>query len=207
MIDATTLATEDLEDLFGADDFMVSSLEDAGAERAEKAADEEAGEWVTIHGQHVLINSKGEIIRGNPKLVAEQQGMEFRPSARMMRAMANHAGGDLKAQRAADEQERIVSRALGLPRTRDNSAFDLNNGKIAVELKTMLSSKNGKITMSHAALARKNDEIKSARLKAYTVVADKRAGATKYYYAKGVGSFRVSSMTPVAIGELKGMLR
>jgi len=136
-----------------------------------------------------------------------KEPVRLEPSEKMRRALESQVRCGAKEQRIADEQERKVSDALGIPRTKDNSAFDLNNGKTAVELKTMLQSKNGKITMSKAALARKNDEIKATKVKAFTVVADKRSGATKYYYSKGVGSFRVSSMTPTTLDELRAVVR
>ena len=100
-----------------------------------------------------------------------------------------------------------MSRALGVPRTADNSAFDCRNDKVGIELKTMIESKNGKITMNKAALARKLAEAKKDNLKMFTVVADKRGGSTSYYYREGVGSFRVGSMTPVSLSELRSIVR
>lgn len=184
------------------------------AERVLRKADE--GEhWVTINGSPVLIGADGEPKSGNPKVLAalrEQRGSkgtaaEFKPSDRMQRAMKAYVAANAAEQRAADEQEAKVSRALGIPRTADNSAFDLRNDKIGIELKTMLKSKNGKITMNKAALARKMAEAKSAKLKVFTVVADKRGGQASYYISKGVGSFRVSSMTPTTLAEIRGMVR
>ncbi len=134
--------------------------------------------------------------------------VEFKPSAKMLRAMQARVPCGYEKQKTADEQERILSRAVGIPRTGDNAAFDLRNDKIGVEVKTMVDSKNGKITMSKEALAYKKKEIRSGRIKAYTVVADKRSGQkTQYYMSKGVGSFRINSMTPVTLQELRGMLR
>ena len=131
----------------------------------------------------------------------------FQPSEKMQRAMEAYKGGGLEAQRIADKQEGIMSRALGVPRTADNSAFDCRNDKVGIELKTMIESKNGKITMNKAALARKLAEAKKDNLKMFTVVADKRGGSTSYYYREGVGSFRVGSMTPVSLSELRSIVR
>ena len=138
---------------------------------------------------------------------AAKEPIAFKPSEKMLRAIASRVPCGVREQRVADEQERKVSTALGIPRTKDNSAFDLNNGKVAVEIKCVQSSANGKITMSKAAIERKTSEAKRDKLKTYTVVADKRAGGTKYYISKGVGSFRVSAMTPTTLAEMRGVLR
>ena len=137
----------------------------------------------------------------------EGSTVEMIVSDRVQRAVNSQVRTGVKEQAIADAQERIISKAIGVPRTSDNSAFDLRNAKTGVEIKTMLSSKNGKVTMSKAALARKNEEIKTAKIKAYTVVADKRGGGTKYYISKGVGSFRVSNMTPTTIKGIRGFLK
>lgn len=166
---------------------------------------EQGDEWVTINGNHVLIGADGEIKGGHP--LGGGAGVDYKPSERMKRAMAAHSGGDLKSQRQADEQERIISKAIGIPRTKDNSAFDLRSDKVGIELKTMTLAKNSKITMTKTALARKNAEIKSDKIKAYTVVADKRSGGTQYYIKAGVGSFRVGSMTRASLSEIKSMVK
>ena len=92
----------------------------------------------------------------------------------------------------------MLSNAIGVPRTRDNSAFDLRNDEVGIEIKTLVGGKNEKITMSKTALARKLAEQQAEGLKAYTVVVDRRArgmeGKATYYYREGLGSFRLSSM-------------
>ena len=165
--------------------------------------------WVTIHGQPLLLGADGEIKGGNPKAVGGADTIvAFQPTERMLRAMESRVPCGAKEQKIADEQERIISKAVGLPRTADNSAFDLRGPKVGVEIKTMQSSRSGKITMSKAALGRKESEANGPpRLKTYTVVADKRGGGTSYYIAKGVGSFRVSAMTPTTIAGIRSMVR
>jgi len=175
-------------------------------DQVEKAGDDEEGEWVTINGQHVMVNDKGEVIRGNPR-VAGTVAILPKLSERAQRALDSRKPCGADKQRIADEQERIISRALGIPRTGDNSAFDLRNDKVGVELKTMVDSRNGKITMSKVAMDRKVGESVRSRIKMFTVVADKRAGGTKYYVSKGVGSFRVRSMTLVTLPTLREMVR
>lgn len=131
----------------------------------------------------------------------------FQPSAKMLRAIQARVPCGADKQRVADQQEKTLARALGLPRTGDNSTFDLRNDKVGVEVKCMQDSKNGKITMSSAALARKVKEARKAKLHTFTVVADKRQGQTQYYARKGVGSFRISAMTPMTISELRGFIK
>ena len=133
--------------------------------------------------------------------------VEFHPSAKMLRAIQARVPCGVDKQRIADQQEKTISKALGLPRTGDNSAFDLRTDKVGIEVKCMQDSRNGKVTMSSAALARKVKEARKAKLKMYTIVADKRAGQTQYYVRKGVGSFRVSAMTPVTISELREFIK
>ena len=132
--------------------------------------------WVTIDGHPLFIggedSTKAEIAR------------------------KNYVPANGKEQRIADEAEKELAKGLGLDRTPDNSPFDLKTGKVAVEVKTLISNKNDKITMSKDARARKLTEAAGPpKLRTYTVVADKRTpGATKYYYSGGVGSFRLGSM-------------
>ena len=160
------------------------------------------GQWVTMNGSHVFIAAGShERVAGGPT----QAG--FKPSDKIQRAMEAHKGGSLAAQRIADKQEEIVSKGIGIPRTKDNSAFDCRNAKTGVELKTMVESANGKITMSKAALARKMAEAQHDKLRTFTVVADRRGGNTTYYYKEGLGSFRVGSMTPATLSEIRGIVR
>ena len=99
----------------------------------------------------------------------------------------------------------------------DNSAFDLQAGKVVVEVKTVFVSKHGKVTMNAKALMRKQIAIKEGRLKrVFTVIADKRQpGVTRYYMAKGVGSFRIPKAdrdprgraVPTTILQIRGLIR
>lgn len=164
-------------------------------------------EFVKDNPCHVPSGPKGGQfceLRGG---VAGAADIEFKPSAKMLRAIQARVPCGVEKQRVADQQEAVISRALGLTRTGDNSAFDLLKGRVGVEVKTMVDSRNGKITMSSSALARKNKEARRDRLRTYTIVADKRAGKTQYYASKGLGSFRVGSMTPVTISELREFVK
>ena len=181
--------------------------------------DNEPAEIVQLCRKEPLAEKLAKYSEDQPRVPAGEPGggefgtigepVKFAPSEKMRIAMENHRGGSLEAQRIADQQERIISKALGLPRTPDNSPFDLRSAKIGVECKTMLESKNGKITMNKDAIGRKVADAKGPPpLKYYyTVVADKRGGSTQYYYKAGVGSFNVSAMTKTNLTELRGILR
>lgn len=134
-----------------------------------------------------------------------------KPSARMERAVNSAVRTGKKEQDIADRSEKVLSNVLGIPRTADNSAFDVRNNRVGIEVKTLVNGKNEKITMSKSALARKLNEQKRDKLKGYTVVVDRRSGGMSgratYYVKEGFGSFRVSNMQKVTLSELKAMVK
>jgi hypothetical protein len=60
--------------------------------------------------------------------------------------------------------------------------------------------------MSKAALSRKLGEAQAEGLKTFTVVADARGGATKYYVSNKLGSIRLGSMVRATLPEIKEMV-
>ena len=162
-------------------------------EEAEDRAIQEAGEWVTINGHPVLIG-------GDAADNAE----------RVERAKKSAVKTDKSSQDIAERSEVVLAKALGIPKSGDNLAFDVRNDEVAIEVKTLVNGKNEKITMSKTALGRKLAEQRAEGLKAYTVVVDRRSGGmtghATYYYREGLGSFRLGSMTKVSLGELKGIV-
>ena len=165
------------------------------------------GEWVTINGQHVMIGKDGTVVKGNPKLVAALNAKKDR--VQLAKDSAVRTGQHEQA--IADKSEKVLAAAIGVPRTADNSAFDLRNDEVGIEVKTLVNGKNEKITMSKAALGRKEAERRADGIKAYTVVVDRRTGGLSgkatYYYREGLGSFRLGSMHSVTLGELKGIVK
>src|ERR1039458_9922987 len=146
------------------------------------------GHWVTIDGAHVLIGSDGTILKGPAHLMGTQPKSESASSkvdkARKSAVLTNKA-----VQDKADEYEGKISKALAVPRTGDNSAFDLRNDDVGIEVKTMVTGKNDKITMNKTALGRKLGEAKDDGLKTFTVVADVRGGgAAKYFVSEKLRS-------------------
>jgi len=138
---------------------------------------------------------------------SEKEPVNFHPSERMQRAIASQVRTGKAEQDIADRSEKVLAQAIGVPRTGNNSAFDMRNDEVGIECKTLVNGKNEKITMSKAALSRKLAEQRAEGLKGYTVVVDRRAGGLSgkatYYYRKGFGSFRLGSMTKVTLPELK----
>jgi dsDNA-binding SOS-regulon protein len=176
-------------------------------EEAEDRAIQEAGEWVTINGHPVLIG-------GDAADNAE----------RVERAKKSAVRTDKVSQDIAERSEIVLAKALGIPKSGDNLAFDVRNDDVAIECKTLVNGKNERISMGKAALGRKIAEQRAEGLKAYTVVVDRRAeyssrighgakvgdpltGHATYYYKEGLGSWRLGSMTKVTIAELKEIIK
>ena len=167
-----------------------------------KDAGSHEGSWVTIAGQHILIGADGKPLAGNPKVFGRKV------SAKVERARGSAVLTGAHEQRIADKAEEKLSKALGIPRTANNSAFDLHNDDVGVEVKAMVTGANSKITMNKTAIGRKLAEAQAEGLKVFTVVADMRGrSSAKYYVREGVGSFRLGSMKPVGLSELKFMVR
>ena len=157
-------------------------------------------QWVTINGRHIPLNADGTL----------DMSHLAKPSERVQRAMKSAVRTGQHEQAIADRSESVLSKAIGLPRTRDNSAFDLRNDEIGIEVKTLVNGKNEKITMSKAALGRKLAEQRADGIRGYTVVVDRRSGgmegAAKYFFREGFGSFRLNSMTPTTLAGLKTLV-
>ena len=167
------------------DDSSATEALDAAADAVNEAARIAEG-WVTINGQHVDIGAGAEIASLKSILAAKHQVI-----------------CDKAIQDIADKSEAKLSKAIGVPRTRDNSAFDLRNDEIGIEVKTVVTGKNDKITMSKRALGRKLAEAQAEKLKTFTVVADVRGGQTKYYVSNKLGSLRIGGMRQVTLSQLK----
>lgn len=128
-------------------------------------------------------------------------------SPRAERARATHKTATAEVQRSAEANEAKVTKAISGQRTTDNEAFDVVKGNHAVEVKTIVRGTNDKITMHPESLRRKKEVLESNGLTGHTVVIDDRPGG-KSYYAPGVGSFRLSNMTPLAsLNELGKIIK
>jgi phosphohistidine phosphatase len=161
---------------------------DAAADLSE-AALALAEEWVTIGGNHIDIGAPLESL------------------SKADIAKLSYGGGTKSEQDIAEQTENELATATGLPKSPDNRPFDLQSRKYGVEVKTMISNTNDKITMNKEAVSRKEAEAKAKSLKTCTVVVDKRGETPKYFIRAGFGSFRLGSMTEVqSLSALKGAI-
>ena len=169
----------------------------------DKATGSKEGQWITVNGQHILVGVDGKPLSGNPKVLGQRK-----VSAKVERSRKNAVLTGKHEQDIADRSEKKLSTALGIPRTKNNSAFDLRNDDVGIEVKTMTHGKNDKITMGKEAMGRKLAEQRADGLKVFTVIADMRGRTqAKYYVRDGIGSFRIGSMTPVSLSDLKEMVK
>lgn len=143
--------------------------------------------------------SKGGTTYSPPKVLSKSE-----------KAKLAYVPATASRQKAADRAEASLSKKLGVPRTGDNKPFDLQSRTVGIEVKTMFDSKNSKITMNKYARALKEEEASRKKLRTFTVVVDRRQSARQpiYYYARGFGSFRLSSMKMAPdVASLKRALR
>jgi phage gp29-like protein len=126
--------------------------------------------------------------------------------ARAERARASHIGVTKEKWAIANREEKKVAAAVGGKHVGDNEPFDVHAGKTAVEVKTIVEGRNPKITMHPESLARKQAFLKERGMNGATVAVDARRSPPTYYYAQGVGSFRLSAMRQVKLAELSRLI-
>jgi len=111
-------------------------------------------------------------------------------------------------EKISTHSERRVAAVLGGEQTGDNLPVDVHVGRNAIEVKTIINGKNPKITMHPESLDRKMKYARKNKMSLHTVVVDMRGEKPEYFYRKGVGSFRLSSMKPmVSISDIKKELK
>ncbi len=172
------------------------------------------GEWATGGGSRTESHSAP---------VPEQK-----PGTRAERAKAAHVMVDKTIQRYAEEHnEPRFAEAVGGESYRDSEPVDVGiraGGRVAhgLELKTMVSNSNNKITMKSSAMEKKKAWQEQTGAAFHTVVLDDQnvfqakgqiddhtpgtqgyadlhdASKRQIYYKRGAGSFRVNGMHPVA---------
>ena len=103
----------------------------------------------------------------------------------------------------SEKYELKVAQAVGGKNLPDNEPFDVIAGNHAVEVKTIVDGKNPKITMHAESLTSKEKFARANKMKTHTVAIDARTSPPQYYYSKGMGSFRLSSMEKITIVELR----
>lgn len=137
-------------------------------------------------------------------------------SARAKRALASHKPSTAAVQRHAESNETDVKKMVGGDTTGDNEAMDvvtkIDGKKHGVEVKTLIHNSNDKITMHPPSRRRKEQWSKDNHAVVHTVVLDDRKGRAnsghRIYYKRGVGAFRLHTMTPVKnAAHLRDLMR
>lgn len=152
------------------------------------------GVWRTIRGRRVFIKE------------GETPEEAIARSLRTSRARHSHKPATREKQQKAARFEKAVAKAVGGKDLDDNEPFDVIKGRQAVEVKAIIEGKNPKITMHPESLARKANYLRDNEMVGHTVVIDARSSKEIYYYARGVGSFRLSGMERVTKTRLKELI-
>lgn len=112
-----------------------------------------------------------------------------------------------KYQKAMRNEQRVAA-VVGGRSIPDNEPFDVEKGKLAFEVKTIIEGKNDKITMHPESLARKVKEARKRGLETFTVAIDERGGKRQVYFKEGLGAFRLGSMEKLSsISDLKKRIK
>lgn len=162
--------------------------------------DDTAGVWRTVRGRRIFIREGEDVTAALDRSLAKTE-------ARSDKAKSTHKPSTRAKQLRAAKFESLVTKAIGGKRLEDNEPFDVVKGRNAVEVKAILEGKNPKITMHGSSLSRKRTAIRRDKLFAHTVAIDARGTAPVYYYRRGVGSFRLSSMERVTKSELRSKMK
>lgn len=139
-------------------------------------------------------------------------GPAAKDSDKVARAKESYKVMDKRIRAMATKGENQVIEMIKGEKTDDNAPMDVltrnaGDGRAhAVEVKTLTTNSNDKITMHKSSLERKEKFVAKERMVAHTVVIDKRpGGGDKVYYRQGLGSFRLHTMEHIGSGkDLKG---
>jgi hypothetical protein len=126
-------------------------------------------------------------------------------TGRSARAKATHVRMDKEKRGKAAKHEASVAKAVNGRDLPDNEPFDVIRGGHAIEVKAIIAGKNPKITVHPESHARKLKYARKHGMTSHMVAIDARSDTPKYYYKKGVGSYRLSSMKRVSLSELRGI--
>lgn len=129
---------------------------------------------------------------------------------RVARAKATHIPSTRAVQKKAAASEQTVARVLRGKSTDDHEPMDVvirDAERIAgIEVKTIVAGKNDKLTMHPSSLARKKEWVAAHKASGHTVAIDLRGKSPRYFYRSGFGSFRLSSMQPVSLKDLRRLV-
>lgn len=126
--------------------------------------------------------------------------------SRQQRAISSYKPMTKNKIKLALANQTKLAKLLGGTEIGDHKPFDviIKGKRIGIEVKTIFAGAKANITMHKASLARKVSFAKKAKLSSYTVVFDNRSSNSKYFWAQGLGSFKLPELikTPGA-GALK----
>lgn len=141
-----------------------------------------------------------------------------RDARRVANAKATHKPSTAAVQRWAEANQQTVVRMTGGKETDDNKPTDVNvkigNVLHGIEVKTLLHAGNDKITVHPKSRRRKEAWARRNNGVLHTVVLDDRKAfgskgdsGHRLYYRRGVGAFRLHTMTKVrSTGHLKELM-
>lgn len=166
--------------------------------------------WITLPGgRHIPIGDKS----GGSEISTGEKTPSASVKSMLAKQSAVYVGADIQRYSEEHNEPILAAGVKGLS-LRDNEPVDvivLRKGKVThgVELKTMVSNSNNKITMKASAMERKAGWVKEHGAPYHTVVFDDHAvfnsggkgehddDKRQIYYRRGFGSFRVNAMHPV----------
>lgn len=156
---------------------------------------DEAGSVSTVKLLHQLRTAVGN---GNNQYRRDNPTQD---RARAIAATQSYVPVSMDARAHASASEHAVAHMVRGTKTDDNDPMDVtgtsNGRKFGVEVKTLTTQSNDKITMHPKSKDRKEVWAKKNRASLHTVAWDKRNGADDLYYRSGVGSYRLKGMTRV----------
>lgn len=148
------------------------------------------------------------VLHGTLKAGAQSKELCVIETDRVARAKANANPARKEWQDRGEANEPRIARMVGGKSLDDNEPFDVlvkfGSKQHGIEVKTFVDNKSSKITMNKEALSNKARWKRQNKAAVHTVVVDDRDlfnrtlySGHKVYYRKGVGSFRLESMTRV----------
>jgi pterin-4a-carbinolamine dehydratase len=178
-----------------------------GAEATRQKLGLEASAVSKTRRGFMIRSPKGESF-GPEGWVSKKEEISQR-SEKAKLALKNHNPFTREKEAWATKNEGEIVAMIGGKGTDDNRPVDVvrevGGKQHGIEVKTMLDNKAGKITMRKDAVARKEKWARQNKAVLHTVIVDDRDkfgrkdlhSGHRVYYQRGIGSFRLATMTPV----------
>lgn len=131
-------------------------------------------------------------------------------TTRQLKAIDSYVPSDLKSRTIAELTERDLAVKLGAEHIIGKRPFDVFLDNEFIEVKTFVQGR-GQVRMRPASKLKKTEFVEKYKVRAHTVVVDKRPDSETYgkiFYRKGLGDWTPSSMTEVKdYAHLKELLK